>query len=115
MGLNPNNPQAASAFDSGGKIKPCIVLKILLAQEIEGLGDDVAQKMGQRQTLQALFYEDNGYDNIDTMRARVFLDLHGKRLDNFKCRLNFESQPSHDMDLDACMQWMNFYCWGIKS
>lgn len=116
MGLDRSNPQAASAFDSDGSIKPCLLLKISSSQEIDGMSDDPAQKMGRRETLQIWFYQDNGYSTIDTMMARVYLDLQGKQLSGGGlCRLAFESQPSHDMDLDACMQWMNFYCWGIKS
>lgn len=116
MGLNPSNPQAANAFDSDGHIKPCIVLKIGSATPMDGLSDDGLQRVAQRERMECWFYEDNGYANIDAMRTRVFVDLQGIRLSNGgKCRWAFDTQPSHDIDLDACMQRADYAVTGMRS
>lgn len=114
MGLDVSNPQAASAFNSDGTIKPCVVLKFRTNAPVEGMSDDPLQVVAQRQMLECWLYEDNGYSNIGTMMARIFVDLHGKRTGDTLCRWVFEMSPSHDIDLDACMQRMDFACWSIR-
>lgn len=114
MGLNPSNPQATVAFNTDGSIKPCIVLKIRSNQPVDGLGDDGTQRVGQREMMEVWCYQDNGYSSIDTIRARVFVDLQGKRLSGAACRWAFDDSPRHDMDLDACFQRMDFAITSVR-
>lgn len=114
MGLNRSNSQAAAAF-TNGIVQPCIVLKIRSSTLVDGMSDDVAQKAAQRQMLECWFYADNSYAAIETMMARVYVDLHGKRVDNHACRWQFDGPQFHDLDLDAFGQRSDFAIWSIKS
>lgn len=112
-GLNRTD-HAGTAFDANGLIKPLVVLKLRTAVPIEGISDDAAQVVAQRSMLEAWYYEDAGYSNINIMRARGFVLLHGKQLGGFVCRWAFDGPQLRDMDLDACMQRVDYASVSLK-
>jgi hypothetical protein len=68
-----------AAFDSTtGLIKPCVLVKGRGQRPDGGIADDTAQEVSTVEVVEVWFYEDTGYTNIETMRARVFGLLHGK-------------------------------------
>ena len=52
--------------------------------------------------LEAWFYEDDGYSNIETMRDRVWVLLHAVQLSGtFMCLWAGDIRQARDTDLDA--------------
>lgn len=111
MGLNRTN--APAAFTSG-VIKPCIVLKLRSSVPIDGIADDEAKVVAQREMLEAWFYQDSGFAAINTMRDRVFADLQGEQLGGFVCRWAFDSAQLHDIELDANVMRVDYAVHSLK-
>lgn len=114
LGLNRKNALAATAFDSNGNIKPCIVLKLRTSVAIEGLGDDANQIVAQREMIEVWLYEFAGYSSINLMRGRVFVDLQGKQLGGFACRWAFDGPQTQDLDVDANVMRVDYAVHSLK-
>lgn len=114
MGLNRKNALAATAFDAIKNIKPCVVMKLGSATPVDGLNDDDNKIVAQRERLEAWLYEFSGYDNINVMGARIFALLHAEQLGGFECYWAFDAQQTVDLDLDACVQRIDYAVWSRK-
>jgi hypothetical protein len=70
-----------SAFDtSAGLIKPCLLIKGRGERPDGGIADDTAQQVSTSEIVEVWFYEDTGYTNIEAMKSRVYVLLHGKQV-----------------------------------
>lgn len=79
-GISRTAAATSAAFDSYGVIKPCILLKSRSETPDGMLADDAERMVSLREVIEAWFYEDSGYSNIDTMRARVYRLLHAAQV-----------------------------------
>ncbi len=68
---------AAGAFDSNGYLKPCALVKQRALVPDGGVRDGLAQAVSATQVVEVWLYEDSGYTNLDTARARLFALLEG--------------------------------------
>lgn len=114
MGLNRKNALAATAFDAIKNIKPCVVMKLRSSSVVDGLGDDANRIVAQREMLEVWCYEHSGYGNINTIRSRIFTLLQGKQLGGFECLWAFDAQQTEDLDIDACVQRIDYAVWSLK-
>lgn len=91
------------AYDSNGLIKPCILLKQRSATPDYQLADDTNQYVSVQEMLEAWFYEEDGYSNIETMRDRVYALTHTVQLTGtFQVLWAGDLRPGiRDDDLDA--------------
>lgn len=98
--LGLSRTTTAAAFDDDGKVKPCVLLKTRGRRPDGALVEPVAST---REVLEAWFYEDSGYSNIETMRDRVYTLLHTVQLDGtFQVLWQGDVRPGiRDTDLDA--------------
>lgn len=114
MGLNRKNALAATAFDSNGNIKPCVVLRLRSSSVVDGLGDDANRIVAQREMLECWLYEYSGYANINTMRSRIFTLLQGQQLGGFACRWAFDGPQTDDLDVDANVMRVDYEVYSLK-
>lgn len=98
MGINRTN--TSTAF-TDGKIKPCILLKLGSSVPFGDIADDENKIVGARDRLEVWAYQDNGYNTINAMLARVYTLLQGKPLGGFVCRWAGDTSPLRDTDMDA--------------
>ena len=63
-----------------GIIKPCVLVKGRGERPDGGVAEDITQQISTSEIVEVWFYEDTGYTNIETMRARVYKLLHGKQI-----------------------------------
>ena len=90
------------AFDSTtGLIKPCILVKGRGERPDGGIADDTGQQLSTAEVVEIWFYEDTGYTNIETMRARVYALLHGQQVDNSLFIVRWAGDPFIQMRDDA--------------
>lgn len=94
------------AFDSNGIIKPCVLLKLRSSTPDLVLRDDANQYNSVREIVEVWFYQDTGYDKIETMRNRVYRDLHAQRLSGmWQLLWGGDIRPGiRDTDLDASVE-----------
>lgn len=114
LGLNRSNSAAASAWDSTGIIKPCLVIKTRSSLPLEGLGDDAAQIVAQREMLEVWAYADGSYTPIQTMLDRVFVLWQGRQLGGFVCRWAGNFAQTFDIELDAFVQRADYAVVSLK-
>lgn len=94
-----------AAFDSNELIKPCVLLKSRSLRPDYILADDATQYVSAQEILEAWFYEDTGYTNILTMKARVYALLHTAALSGtFACYWIGDVQDQRDVDIDASVE-----------
>lgn len=79
LGLSRRNTPSAFVTATG-VIKPCIVVRSVDEIPDGMLADDAAQMVSVREMVQLWFYQDRGFDVIDTMKSRAYTLLHAKRL-----------------------------------
>lgn len=115
MGLSRTITPAA--FDSGKRIKPCVLLKTRERVPDGELVEDANQLASYRQMLEVWLYEDTGYTNIDTMADRVYALLHGKQLTGtFHVVWTGDYRPGQrDLDLDANLQRSDYLIRATRS
>lgn len=105
-----------SAFDSNEIIRPCILLKSRGATPDGALTDEGTQYLSVREPLEAWFYEDTGYSNIEAMRNRVYTLLHAQQLtDTFKVLWAGDVRTQRDTSLDANVERSEFAVHTFKS
>lgn len=93
------------AFDAGGRIKPCLLLKLRSSTPDHVLQDDAGQYSSVVEMLEVWFYEDAGYSQIDTMRSRVYALLHAQQLTGtFAVYWAGDVRGQRDVELDANME-----------
>lgn len=68
-----------AAFDANERIKPCVLVKGRGEQPDGQIADDPAQTLSTRTVVELYFYQDSGYDDIETLRNRCFALLHGQQ------------------------------------
>ena len=94
-----------TAFDANEIIKPCILLKLRSSEPDQALVDEGARYQSTTEMLEAWFYEDDGYSNIETMRDRVWVLLHAVQLSGtFMCLWSGDVRQARDTDLDASVE-----------
>lgn len=104
MGLS--RTATPTAFTSAGIIKPCLLLKLRSTLPDGILQDDANQYQSAREIIEAWFYQDSGYATIESMRARVYHDLHAQRVSGtFQVVWAGDIRPGiRDPDLDANLE-----------
>ncbi|MCC6454203.1 MAG: hypothetical protein IT328_04620 [Caldilineaceae bacterium] len=114
MGLNRSNEATAAAF-TNGMIKPCILVKLRSSNPAGDAVDEGEKVMSARDMVSVWFYQDSGLDQIDLMRERVRTLLNFKQLSGSgRCLWAGDSQPDHDIDLDANVQRSDYAVWHIR-
>jgi len=104
------------AFDDNEMIEPCILVKTRGSTPDGALVDEAEQYASARQVLEVWFYEHSGYDNIDTMRDRVYTLLHAVQLaDTFRVLWAGDLGQQRDTDLDASLDRSEFAVHTYKS
>jgi len=94
-----------TAFDSNGIIKSCILLKLRDAVPDGQLADDASQTVSLREMLEAWFYQDTGFDKIETMRDRVYVKLQAVQLTGtYGCWWAGDVRGARDTELDASVE-----------
>ncbi len=105
-----------AAFDSTGRIKPCVLLKVRSRGPFGGIADGGSQFVATREVLEVWLYEDTGYANIDIMRDRVFTLLHNVQLSgSFACLWEWDVRGARDTDLDASVERSDYAVIGKRS
>lgn len=105
-----------AAFDDNEIIKPCVLLKLRSATPDGFLVDEAAQYVSVREVLEAWFYQDSGYDSINTMRDRVFTLLHAQQLSGtFMVLWAGDVRNQRDTNLDANVERSEFAVHTYKS
>jgi hypothetical protein len=111
-----NRTTTPDAFDDNEIIKPCVLLKLRSATPDGALEDEAAQYVSVREVLEAWFYEDDGYSNINTMRDRVYMLLHAIQLTGtFKVLWAGDVRNQRDTELDANVERSEFAVYTYKS
>ena len=114
MGINRTSTPAA--FDSNLIIKPCLLLKLRSSMPDGAIVDEAAQRVSYVQMLECWFYADNAYTSIETMRDRVFVLLHAKRLTGpYFVRWAGDLRNQRDDEIDAFVERSTFQVNGIRS
>ena len=103
--LGINRTTTPAAFDANEIIRPCILLKLRSSEPDQSLVDEGARYQSVSEALEAWFYEDTGYSNIETMRDRVWVLLHAVQLSGtFMCLWAGDVRQARDTDLDASVE-----------
>jgi len=103
--LGLNRTTTAAAFDSNDIIKPCVLLKTRSEIPDGILTDDVSQYSSVVATLEAWFYADYDFTNIDAMSSRVYTLLHAIRVTgSFQVFWTGDAFQGRDDELDAMFQ-----------
>jgi len=103
--LGINRTTTSAAFDSNEIIKPCVLLKSRSSEPDQSLVDEGARYQSTTEMLEAWFYEDDGYSNIEIMRDRVWVLLHAVQLSGtFMCLWAGDVRQARDTDLDASVE-----------
>jgi len=104
------------AFDDNEILQPCVLLKLRSATPTGDLQDEATQYVSVREVLEAWFYEDDGYSNIETMRDRVYALLQNVQLSGtFQCIWAGDIRNQRDTDLDASVERSEFSVHTYKS
>jgi hypothetical protein len=75
------------AYTSAGVIQPCLLVKSRGRLPDGQAHDTSLQTASTREIVEIWFYQDEGYDSIDTMKARVFALLQDRQVPGtFRCR-----------------------------
>ena len=80
--ISRDNTATSAAFDTNGVLKPCCMVKIRSSVPVEALTDPLPLQ-GERSALELWFYQDNGYDTIESAKQRAFKLLHETCLDGY--------------------------------
>lgn len=115
LGINRSNAATSTAF-TGSIIKPCWLLKLRTSLPFGGIADDPEQKQSMRDMFELLFYEHNGFTNIELMKNRAYRLLHGTRpTGTASCRHAGDYNPPRDIELDAYFVRSDYAVIWIKS
>ncbi len=105
-----------AAFDSNGRIKPCVLLKLRSSTPDSHLRDDAGQYSSTVDMLEVWFYQDAGYDSIETMRNRVYALLHAKQLTGaFAVHWAGDVRGQRDVELDASVERSQYQVFTARS
>jgi len=90
MFIARDNTATSSAFDSNGIIKPCCMVKLRSENPFDDITDDEPLR-STRSVLELWFYQDDGYDTIESAKQRAFTLLHKQCVGGFK--LDYTGDP----------------------
>jgi len=98
---------ATAAFDSGGEIQPCALVKV--EQEAQH-GPYRVDALSARTYVVVYVYQRAGYDSIDTALARIRALLHGQKLASGTWRIDWagESGDLEDQGLACAMRYARY-------
>lgn len=114
LGLSRTGTPAA--FDDNERIKPSIVVKSRGEQPDGQIADDPAQTLSTQTVVELYFYQDSGYDDIETMVARCFALLHGKQASGIvKIYWRNHIAQQRDEDLDANVERSDYQVTALKT
>ena len=90
-----------TAFDSNGFLKPCSVVRQRAAVNDGAVDDMQAQEASVQQVVELWFYDDSGFTNIDSAKARSKVLFHGYQF-NDSFPLEWAGEPiTRDYDRGA--------------
>jgi hypothetical protein len=104
MGIGRSNTLTSGAFESDGRIKPCLLIKVRSSTPFGNVADDAARISSARDMLEVWAYQDAALTTLTSMLDRVYTLLQGQRLGGFSCRWAFKLHPLRDIDLDAFVE-----------
>ncbi len=103
--LGLNRTTTTAAFDAYDIIKSCVLLKTRSDIPDAILMDDVTQYTSVVSTIEAWFYADNDFTNIDAMSSRVYTLLHAIQvIGSFQVFWTGDAFQGRDDELDAMFQ-----------